>query len=60
MKRVCRCPAYRFPHRPLGGACEMRTEDDEWIEYQREILDDVYAAESREVRSMKYSIASAA
>jgi hypothetical protein len=38
----------------------MRYEEDEWIEYQREILEDVYAAESREVRSMQYRITSAA
>jgi hypothetical protein len=38
----------------------MRTEDDEWIEYQREMLDEADAAELREVRSMRYSIASAA
>jgi hypothetical protein len=38
----------------------MRTEEDDWIEYQREMLDEMYAAESREVRSMQYRIASAA
>jgi hypothetical protein len=38
----------------------MRAEDDDWIEYQREMADDDYAAESREVRSMQYRIASAA
>jgi hypothetical protein len=38
----------------------MRTEDDDWIEYQREMLEEVHAAESREVRSMQYRIASAA
>jgi hypothetical protein len=37
----------------------MRAEDDDWIEYQREMLEEVYAAESREVRSMQYRIASA-
>jgi hypothetical protein len=38
----------------------MRYEEDDWIEYQREMADEAYAAESREVRSMQYSIASAA
>jgi len=38
----------------------MHTDEDEWIEYQRELLDDADAAELREVRSMQYRISSAA
>lgn len=28
-KKVCRCPAYKFPHRILGGKCVGGEENDE-------------------------------
>lgn len=47
--KSCRCPAYKFPHRPLSGECTGHA-------LKQAIVEDGLACEARSCHYLKYTV----